>query len=133
MACGRHAPPEDNSPDGQLRRKLIGTWTMDRTLDHAQEVTNIASDSRVLLSANGTFESRFINHGSNFSHDFAYTGTWFVTNGELRSVIKSSSYPNLVPTGTTNQFKITRVESNEMVWFDPGSVQTLYYRRVTSP
>lgn len=130
-ACGHHvSPPEDQSPDSQLRKKLIGTWTIESILQLGREMTNVTSQSQIILSTNGSYESRFTNLGTNYAHDFSYAGTWLVTNGEIHSTITNSSLPKAVPIGTSYQLKIIRADTDEIVWNDSKLGQTIHLKRV---
>jgi len=122
-------PAEDNSPDGRLRKKLIGTWTMEKIEYSSRVDTNVPPYSRLLISADGTYEFRVNTRGSNH---FYYTGKWLVTNGEMRVTAMTSSHPDAVPVGSTDQLKVTSVDSKEFSWFYPNFGQTIYYKRLAA-
>ena len=103
--------------DVQLTHDVVGLWA------------NGDAD-QIHIYADGNFRAKSAQTNAGIANVWNYAGLWEIRDGVLVAIITNSfalNSTNFEPSGSTNEYRIIRADTNSLVWEFNG--QTISYQR----
>lgn len=125
-ACSRH--PKPNDPSAELRRKIVGTWSINKMVENGNEST-FDDRATFIFDADGTFKAK-VTPLQPKGAEFILEGIWNLTNTDLTTTLTNVS-PQIkdAPIGIVEHLKILRLDEHELIQLDEHG-QTGYLKRI---
>jgi hypothetical protein len=123
VGCGLQLTPTMESvdlPDDEIARRLVGTWSMQQSLDGVSAQGSARFDS----DGNYTWEGTMTQEGT--TTPISMTATWRINGGVMEYTVTSCEPDSLEP-GETFRDRVLSIEGQEFRWKDEdGEVFSMF-------
>jgi hypothetical protein len=118
---------EENLSDADLRERLIGKW------GETREIGDEVHKQVIRLNPDGSFAVSGTITKQDAKMNFAFAGSWAVTDGHFWYKTMSSEPKDFYPSGEEHKDKILSVTSHEWVMIEQSTGQKSRARRYQEP